>query len=39
MHEKPFTPALNLQEPWRAKKIEFAKEERRLDIWLDLVTW
>lgn len=35
MHEELFTLALNLQEPWNVKKIEFNKEERRLDIWID----
>ena len=35
MHEELFTLALNLQEPWNVKKIEFNKDERRLDIWID----
>ncbi len=32
MHEEFFTQALNLQEPWNVKKIEFNKDEQRLDI-------
>lgn len=35
MNEELFTLALNLQEPWNVKKIEFNKDERRLDIWID----
>lgn len=37
MHEELFTMALNLQEPWIVKKIEFNKEEKRLDIWIDFI--
>lgn len=37
MHEELFTLALNLQEPWNVKKIEFNKDERKLDIWIDFV--
>jgi len=35
MHEELFTLALNLQEPWKVTKIEFNKEERQLDLWID----
>jgi transposase len=38
MHEELFTLALNLQEPWNVKKIEFNKDSRRLDIWIDFVS-
>lgn len=37
MHEELFTLALNLQDPWVVKRVEFDKNERRLDIWIDFV--
>ncbi|MCQ8894410.1 MAG: transposase family protein [Methanolinea sp.] len=30
-----FSQALNIQKPWYITRIEFRKEERRLDIWVD----
>ena len=30
-----FGQALNLQKPWVITQIEFKKEEKRLDIWID----
>ena len=30
-----FSQALNLQKPWIITQIEFKKEEKRLDIWID----
>jgi transposase len=30
-----FSQALNIRKPWYIKNIEFRKEERRLDIWVD----
>lgn len=37
MHEELFQLALNLQEPWVVKKIEFTKENRQLDLWIDFI--
>jgi len=37
MHEELFQLALNLQEPWVVKKIEFKKENRQLDLWIDFI--
>jgi len=35
--EELFKMALNVQDPWFVKKIEFSPDTKQLDIWIDFV--